>query len=232
MKPIPSSQFWTTERLDPQLYRNSWDLRFRTHDPRATITHLTPEEYRALYLEVFKVTAPAQPKRILDYGCGTGLLIPVVEELWPGSMYDGADVSPDMIHFCKRQWNGQGKLFWLVPESLDYWKEFEANEPESDKFSFDFIVCHSVLTHITLEDAKDLLKTLHGLLEDGGRASISIVHDFSIETIGGDWGKVLYNRLFFQSMLFDAGFAYQGEFYSSITQQIFFGVSKCQKSAS
>jgi cyclopropane fatty-acyl-phospholipid synthase-like methyltransferase len=124
-----------------------------------------------------------------------------------------------MVKYCQHahgDWD-----FFLVPEALYIWDG-----------TFDFIVCHSVFTHITLEDAKDLLKTLHGLLEDGGRASISIVHDFSIETIGGDWGKVLYNRLFFQSMLFDAGFAYQGEFYSSITQQIFFGVSKCQKSAS
>jgi SAM-dependent methyltransferase len=142
-------------------------------------------------------------------------------------MYDGADVSPDMIHFCKRQWNGQGKLFWLVPESLDYWKEFEANEPESDKFSFDFIVCHSVLTHITLEDAKDLLKTLHGLLEDGGRASISVcVGD--VFQIAGDWGKVVYDDKYFTWMMERQDFEILGCFNDAETRtgQRFYGVRK------
>ena len=220
---ISSTSFWTTEKLDPQLYRNSWDHRFRTHDPRAAITHLTPEEYRSLYLEVFKVTAPPQPKRILDYGCGTGLLIPVIEELWPEVIYDGVDISQEMVDYCLKTFF-KGKVgdpcFWLVPEGFRY----------GSLSPYDFIVCHSVFTHITLEDGKELLKTLYGLLEDGGRASISVCVG-NVFQISGNWGKVVYDDKYFNWMMERQGFEVTGCFQDAETRtgQRFYGVRKGEK---
>lgn len=206
---------WPTSKLDPQIYRNAWDNRFRTHDPRSVITHLTPEEYRSLYLEVFKVTAPPNPKRILDYGCGTGLLIPVIEELWPDAKYDGADVSQDMIQFCCKEFLFPKHDFWIVPERLSL----------MDGIKWDFIVCHSVFTHITMHDAIDLVHTIYDLLAPNGRASISICVDDSLESLtGGDWGKVTYTHDFFEGLL-DA-FTILGHFDSELIDQRFYAVRK------
>lgn len=205
--------FWTTEKMNPQIYRSSWDKRFQEFSPREVITHLTVEEYRALYLEVFKITAPSAPQRILDYGCGTGLLLPVVQELWPEAGYEGADISPAMVRHCARY---AGKyVFWLVPEALP---DMAMGEP------FDFIVCHSVLTHITLEDGKELLKTLHSLLAPGGWASISVVHNPEIDGAGGNWGEATYGLEIFRRMLSEAGFVVRGWIYSPVVRQTFYGV--------
>lgn len=189
---------WTTDHLPDQVYRNSWDNRFRTLPGRAAITHLTPEEYRALYLKVFAVTAPEKIELVLDYGCGVGLIIPVVRELWPESIYHGVDISPEMIQYCWKECQQDDVYFHLVPEY-----------PMIDE-SWPFIICHSVFTHITISDAQDLAAMLCRLLEVGGRASISIHTTEETQFFRGDWGKMEYNPATFENLIRDAGFKILG----------------------
>jgi ubiquinone/menaquinone biosynthesis C-methylase UbiE len=77
---------------------------------------MTPEEYRYLYeLEehhwwfqgMRRITAalldghwPAGALRILDAGCGTGLMLSWLRTCRPGSSSYGVDISSDALHYC------------------------------------------------------------------------------------------------------------------------------------
>lgn len=196
-------------------YAAYWDNHARMVGHRAAVTPLTDEEYKALHTEVLRQLAPPKVERMLDYGCGPALLLPIVRERWPGVEYFGVDISQEMLHYCRDHYKEDVRAwFYSVNSSpMDHCASY-----------FEFLTCHSVFTHINLDDAVKLLLELHRLLIPGGVASISILDEpQGGANFEGSLHRVDYDLRFFKGMLVQAGFSVEKVFRD---YQCYIGVKK------
>jgi SAM-dependent methyltransferase len=95
--------------------------------------------------------------KVLDIGCGSGLMLNALEEV--GQTF-GMDVSDVAINFSKEIFIGEVKKGEL-PDKIPYEKEF-----------FDLITALDVIEHIDRDI--DSLKAIHSLLAQGGKAIITV----------------------------------------------------------
>jgi ubiquinone/menaquinone biosynthesis C-methylase UbiE len=132
---------------------------------------MTPEEYRYLYeLEehhwwfqgMRRITAallegqlPAGPLRILDAGCGTGLMLSWLRARRPGSSSYGVDISSDALRYCSLR----GERL-LVQGSV-------AELPLPADF-FDLVVSFDVLDRFALSEAAGPFGEMARVLKPGG----------------------------------------------------------------
>jgi SAM-dependent methyltransferase len=132
---------------------------------------MTPEEYKYLYeLEehhwwfegMRRITAalldgrpPARPLRILDAGCGTGLMLSWLRRYGVGSRVYGVDISSDALRYCSLR--GE-KL--LVQASVA-----ELPLPAG---TFDLVVSFDVLDSFPLSEAARPFAELARVLKPGG----------------------------------------------------------------
>jgi Methylase involved in ubiquinone/menaquinone biosynthesis len=69
-------------------------------DGRATLEHMN-EHHRGLAEWALSTLPDISPKKILDVGCGGGMLISLLSELFPNSKLTGIDISSDAVEFTK-----------------------------------------------------------------------------------------------------------------------------------
>lgn len=170
-------------------YENYWDQHARRVGAYKAVTHMNPDEYYAFYHPIFLQLGIKEPKDIIDLGCGPGLLVPLIRELYPKAIYYGLDISREMIEAARHNW----------PDAY-FWQMQNSNLP----FHADLIICHSVLTHISPDDARHYLREICAYLNPGGRASISI-HPNELKPYYGNIGRIDYHPAYFESMLAEAG---------------------------
>lgn len=94
--------------------------------------------------------------RVLDLGCGLGVMMPVYRDLGVSRVV-GVDVSENMIELARERW------------ASDSWAEFiaaDAAELDLDE-RFDSVVIYNAYPHFM--DRPALVNTCHRLLADGGR---------------------------------------------------------------
>ncbi len=119
--------------------------------------------------------------RILEIGCGTGLLTREIRKCWPGATLIATDISDDMLQIARR--SGLDADFMVM----------DGEAPTFDAPSFDLIL--SSLTFQWFTDLPGALMRLHGLLKPGGSLSFSTMgsesfarwreaHDSCAETAG------------------------------------------------
>jgi ubiquinone/menaquinone biosynthesis C-methylase UbiE len=88
-----------------EIIRDHWDRRARTFDHE--IGHgLVTDEQRRAWLELLRRLAGRAPRRVLDVGCGTGVLALRMAEL--GHTVTGIDLSPEMIDRARRNAEEEG----------------------------------------------------------------------------------------------------------------------------
>jgi 2-polyprenyl-3-methyl-5-hydroxy-6-metoxy-1,4-benzoquinol methylase len=95
--------------------------------------------------------------KVLDIGCGSGLMLNALEEV--GQTF-GMDMSDDAINFSKEIFNGPVKKGFL-PEQVPYEENY-----------FDLITALDVIEHVDRD--VDALKTLRSRLVSGGKAVITV----------------------------------------------------------
>jgi ubiquinone/menaquinone biosynthesis C-methylase UbiE len=95
-------------------------------------------------------------ERLLDVGCGTGALLEVVRERWPGGVGVGVDLSPEMLAIARRR----------LPPTVALVAADAGRLPFADG-SFDLATSTSALHHWT--EPETALAEVARVLRPGGR---------------------------------------------------------------
>lgn len=98
------------------------------------------------------------PRRVLDFGCGTGDTARLLREAFPGAAIVGADTAENALDYARRH-AGPGTSF--VPVSA-----LEEEEP------FDLCYVNGVFHHIAPARRPDAMRLLHRSLRPGGRLAL------------------------------------------------------------
>lgn len=170
-------------------YRHDWNQHAKATGFPLAITGMQPPEYMAYYEPIITRLAPKRVKRIYDIGCGMGMLVPTLQKLYPDAKYFGFDISDEMIAYCKQAYPD---LDWTLMSAFEL------------PGTADFIVLHSVLTHVYEPDARAYLAVIHDALASKSRASISIHTDCS-RGFTGNPSKIDYEPAYFERMLQECG---------------------------
>jgi SAM-dependent methyltransferase len=98
---------------------------------------------------------PAEPRSILDLGCGHGRVLRYLRERFPGSTITACDLDPEAVAFCSRS---------LGATPLQGAADFD----EIDFASYDLVWMGSLLTHLPHERWQQLARVLGRILEPAG----------------------------------------------------------------
>lgn len=132
----------------------------------------------AEFLTHFRDLAGLRPdERVLDVGCGVGrIALPLTRYLEPPGSYDGIDIVPRAIRWCRRHITAKHPAFrfHLAPVYNSVYNPRGKLPAERYEFpfpdgSFDFAILTSVFTHMRGPDAKHYLSELFRVLRPGGR---------------------------------------------------------------
>ncbi len=99
--------------------------------------------------------------RVLDVGCGTGVLLPYLREaVGPAGQVVGLDFSAEMLKWAARKEAGRVVLLWAPAESL----------PLIDGY-LDTVVCFAAFPHF--RDKAQVAREFSRILRPGGRAHVA-----------------------------------------------------------
>jgi ubiquinone/menaquinone biosynthesis C-methylase UbiE len=123
--------------------------------------------------------------RVLDVGCGTGLLAAALEHyLDDRGAYVGADLALEAIDFCRSRFK-RGNFRFLVNGMTEV--------PLHDE-AFDVIVFYSVFTHTYLDETILLLAEARRLLANGGFVFADAFTSTAVERCEGGRDAVVVNE--------------------------------------
>ncbi|HBP22048.1 MAG TPA: hypothetical protein DEA08_30235 [Planctomycetes bacterium] len=115
--------------------------------------------FQAMIAAYLAEIPPDRPLSVLDLGCGTGVVTRrLSEHLHPEAEVHGLDVSERFLAEARR----------LAPESRIQWRLSSGTELPYPDASFDWVVLHTVLSH--LPDPLATLREVRRTLRAGGRA--------------------------------------------------------------
>jgi len=92
-----------------------------------------------------ELVAPFAGRRLLDYGCGDGTFLALVQDLFPDAL--GVDVAPDQIADCARRFAEVAGVSFLSTDRL---------VDPAHRGRYDVIVCMEVLEHCP-DDIQELV---------------------------------------------------------------------------
>lgn len=125
---------------------------------------------------------------VLDIGCGIGRVArPLTGYLSNKGKYEGFDVVPDGINWCKKHYKKYPNFnFKYIPLENDLYNLDTSEQascfsfPYNDK-NFDVVVLTSVFTHMQPEEVKNYLDEIARVLRNGGRcfATFFVINESS-----------------------------------------------------
>jgi SAM-dependent methyltransferase len=134
------------------------------------------------WVRYFKESCDLKPDHhVLDVGCGVGrVAISLAGYLTPGSRYEGLDIVPARINWCKEnitpKWpNFQFRLADISNQASNPQGEIRAKDytlPYGDE-EFDFAFLISVFTHMLPEDVEQYLAEIARVLRKGAMCLIT-----------------------------------------------------------
>lgn len=110
----------------------------------------------ALHHFVKKVVSAPKPARVLDYGAGRGLHVPLWEALFPETELFLCDVSTVAMKNCIENYNSLSNQYRLI----------EDNRADFEDGYFDIVVSIEVMEHV--EDLSAYISDIFRLLRPGG----------------------------------------------------------------
>lgn len=128
--------------------------------------------FREFWKGVCRHKEPGEIKRMLDWGCGCGRLIPFFQQLTGIPEVYGCDIDSEPIEWCTE--NLPEADFKVIPPypPTDY--------PDN---SFDLVIGFSVFTHLTREIQHDWLKEMKRVIAPGGLLLVTTHGDYIINTL-------------------------------------------------
>ena len=166
---------------------------------------------KKIILNFVKNNLPNKPKPfILDAGCGPGLML---NDLTHFGEVSAMDFSQDAIDFCKTK-NSCDLRRGSLPDNVPF-----------EKNKFDLIVCLDVIEHI--DDDFNSVKTLNGLLVDGGKMIITVP---ALMSLWSHWDVVnehkrRYNIKEFRAVLENNNFViHKISYYNSLLFPVVFAI--------
>jgi len=83
-----------------------------------------------------ELVAPLAGRRLLDYGCGDGTFLSLVQDLFPAAV--GADIAPDQVADCTARFAGAGGISFTTTDRL---------AAPAHAGRYEIVVCMEVLEH-------------------------------------------------------------------------------------
>ncbi len=118
--------------------------------------------------------------KILDIGCGTGLLgISSEPFIYDGGTYTGIDVIEYDINFCKNHFKQSNYNFIHFDVLNPTYARKQSNERKPwplQNNSYDLITALSVWTHLNEKDSIFYFKEINRVLKEGGKAIITFFY--------------------------------------------------------
>jgi SAM-dependent methyltransferase len=130
------------------------------------------------FTEYFKQLVDLKPNQhVLDVGCGIGrIAIPLTKYLSADGSYDGFDIVPQGIEWCREKISGRypNFRFQLADIRNSEYNPRGAKTAAEFRFpyhdhSFDFVFLTSVFTHMLPADVENYLSEVARVLRPGGR---------------------------------------------------------------
>lgn len=141
-----------------------------TYDARATVQTTVAGKL----MPMIPVTPPA--RRILEVGCGTGLLTRFLLQCFPNADIDAIDTAPGMIDRARRHFGAEPRMNWVLADA----GEFQGSAPYS------LIVSNCTLHW--MDPFAQGMRHVASLLDRGGRLVFSIM-------LNGTLGELRDSRL-------------------------------------
>ena len=125
-------------------------------------TWAEPQRLIAEYLES-KLPLHLPEGKIIDLGCGTGLLTKMLNEAYPDRHIRGVDLAPGMIRICRKKWNKNGRLSFTVADAENF-------HPGNDPCSLIASSC----TFQWFENQPESIRRTFTLLSPGGYLAVAV----------------------------------------------------------
>ncbi|MDR3560775.1 MAG: class I SAM-dependent methyltransferase [Negativicutes bacterium] len=110
--------------------------------------------------------------RVLDAGCGTGILVPYIRKAVGGAgQITAVDFSASMIALAAAKYKDEPGVRFLTADIMDF-------QPDT---GFDAIICFNFFPHVA--DKPAFLARMRGMLAAGG--GLVIMHDISRDSVNG-----------------------------------------------
>lgn len=120
------------------------------------------------YLKKYGLSANA---KVLEVGCGNGILTEFIGKTVTNGIVKGVDISAETINGLKTQFAGNKNLQFAVTDMQNY----------TDDIVYDFIVFPDVLEHIPLEYHAGIFKSLPAITHSKSVVYINIPHPRATE---------------------------------------------------
>jgi SAM-dependent methyltransferase len=136
------------------------------------------EEFRNYFVDLGELR---RSDAVLDVGCGVGrMAVPLTRYLDPSARYEGFDVVPREVDWCRRHITARHPnfRFSLIDVRNPRYNPDGIVDPTTVVFpyadeSFDFAILTSVFTHMRAEESAHYLDELARVLRPGGRFLIT-----------------------------------------------------------